>query len=653
MVPEIGQLGLCFAAALALGGTITGYLGNLKNSQKLQESVYSLVVGQFVFVLLAFVSLVFSFLVDDFSVAYVANHSNTILPWQYKISAVWGGHEGSLLLWIWIMTAWMLAVVFNRLRYPKYFLSNILSTLCLLNLGFLCFAIFTSNPFDRFIPLTPIEGADLNPVLQDFGLIVHPPLLYMGYVGLSIPFAFAVAGLLQKNIDSSWSRLVKPWANLSWSFLTLGILLGSWWAYYELGWGGWWFWDPVENSSFMPWLAATALVHSAAVTEKRGAFKHWTVLLALTCFSLSLLGAFIVRSGVLTSVHSFAVDPERGAYILGYLTVVVGGSLLLFALRASETSVPIRYSYFSREFFMQINNVLLISSMVMILWGTLAPIGYEVVTGDLYSIGKPFFNFFFIPLMLILAAAVGLVPLLNWKRTNLSYMGKRLKGLIPFTVALTLVVFYMLDFVLTAAVFCCGLAFWIVVNHVQDVYRRVQESISLTRSYLGMVLAHLGLSVTLIGIACTSVLSIEEDVRMAPGDDQKVGPLNIEFKEVININGPNYIAKRGVFEVEREGEPSQQLLPEKRTYSGRQVMTEAGIDPGFLSDTYISMGEPLSEGAWAVRLHYKPYVRWIWFGGLLMALGGFLSAVDMRHRRHKFDKAIRGNAPGFSHGVAD
>ena len=653
MVPEIGQLSLCFAAALALGGILTGYLGNLTSNHKLQEAVYSLVVGQFVFVFFAFLSLVFSFLVDDFSVAYVANHSNTILPWQYKVSAVWGGHEGSLLLWIWIMTAWMLAVVFHRFSYPRYFLGNVLSTLCFLNLGFLCFCIFTSNPFDRFIPLTPMEGADLNPVLQDFGLIIHPPLLYMGYVGLSIPFAFAVAGLLQKNIDSYWARLVKPWVNLSWAFLTLGILLGSWWAYYELGWGGWWFWDPVENSSFMPWLAATALLHSATVTEKRGAFKHWTVLLAVTCFSLSLLGAFIVRSGVLTSVHSFAVDPERGTYILAYLTVVVGGSLFLFAIRASETTTPIRYSYFSREFFMLVNNVLLISSMVMILWGTLAPIGYEVITGDLYSIGKPFFNFFFIPLMLILAVAVGLVPLLNWKRTNGNYLVNRLKSLLPVTLILTFIVFYMLDFVLTAAVFCGGLAIWIVVNHVQDVYRRIKESISLSRSYLGMALAHLGLSVTLIGIAFTSVLSIEEDVRMAPGDEQKLGPLKVKFKEVINIVGPNYQAKRGVFDVEREGEQSQQLFPEKRTYSGRQVMTEAGIDPGLLSDTYISLGEPLSGDAWAVRLHYKPFVRWIWFGGLLMAFGGFLSAVDLRYRRRKVDKTSPEQRTVPSHGIAD
>ena len=650
MIPEIGQLSLCFAAALALGGSVAGYLGNKISSLKLQEAVHSLVVGQFIFVLLALLILGWSFLSDDFSVAYVANHSNTILPWQYKVSAVWGGHEGSFLLWIWIMTIWMLAVVVNRASYPRPFLCNALSTLCLLNLGFICFAVFTSNPFERLIPLTPLEGADLNPQLQDFGLIVHPPLLYMGYVGLSVPFAFAIAGLLQRQIDSSWARFVKPWVNLSWAFLTVGILLGSWWAYYELGWGGWWFWDPVENASFMPWLAATALLHSAAVTEKRGAFKNWTVLLAVTSFSLSLLGAFIVRSGVLTSVHSFAVDPERGAYILAYLTVVVGGSLLLFVLRTSETQPSIKYAYFSREFFMQLNNVLLMSSMIMILWGTLAPIGYEIVTGDLYSIGKPFFDFFFVPLMLLLSAAVGLVPLLYWKRTNLKYLIQSLKMSLPITIALTLIIFYFLDFKWTAAVLCCGLGCWIVVNHAHDIYRRTRDVTGFTRSYFGMTLAHLGLSVTLVGVACTSVFSVEEDVRMAPGDEQVIGPLTVKFRDLINVQGPNYQAKRGIFDVEKDGEMTARLLPEKRTYSGRKIMTEAGIDAGFFSDTYISMGEPLSEDAWAVRLHYKPMVRWIWFGGLMMALGGLISALDFRYRRIRSKKVMSEFVPVLSDG---
>lgn len=648
MIPEIGQLSLCFAAALALGGTVMGFLGNALHNNKIQEAVHSQVLGQFVFVLVAFLALVWSFLADDFTVAYVAGHSNTILPWQYKVSAVWGGHEGSFLLWILIMTLWMLSVVLLRDRYPRYFISNVLSTLSLLNLGFICFSLFTSNPFDRLIPMTPVEGSDLNPQLQDFGLIVHPPLLYLGYVGLSVPFAFAIAGLLQNRIDSSWARLLKPWTAVSWSFLTLGILLGSWWAYYELGWGGWWFWDPVENASFMPWLAATALLHSTAVMEKRGAFKHWTVLLAVTCFSLSLLGAFIVRSGVLTSVHSFAVDPERGAYILFYLTLVVGSSLALFAFRASESPAAIRYSFLSREFFMQLNNVVLVSSMVIILWGTLAPIGYEVINGNLYSIGKPFFDFFFVPLMLFLAIAIGFVPVLRWKKTSFDHLRSALKVLLPTTLVLAFLIAYLIDFRSSTVVLCCGLGCWIIVNHGSDALARFRDNGLFSRSYFGMSLAHIGFAISIIGVACTTVFSVEEDVRMEPGDTQIIGPLKVSFVGVSDVPGPNYIAKRGIFDVERDSEYLHRLMPEKRTYSGGKVMTEAGIEAGLWADTYISMGEPLTDDAWAVRLHYKPLVRWIWFGGILMALGGILSALGLGSKnasRGKVSSGLTGVAP--------
>ena len=395
MIPELGHFSLVIAGVLSLFTALVGLSGS-RNSL-LQRSVVSMTVGQFALTLLSFSALVWSFATDDFSVAYVANNSNSLMPWYYKVSATWGAHEGSFLLWILITSGWMLALCLRGHQYPTSFFTKVLGIMALLNLGFICFSLFTSNPFLRLIPMTPVDGADLNPLLQDFGLIVHPPLLYMGYVGLAVPFAFAVAGLLEGQVDSAWARWSRTWTNMAWAFLTAGITLGSWWAYYELGWGGWWFWDPVENASFMPWLAATALVHSLSVTEKRGTFKSWTLLLAITGFSFSLLGAFIVRSGVLTSVHSFAVDPERGMYILIFLALVVGGSLTLYALRAGQNSTQVAYSFLSREFFMLINNLILIVALAVVLWGTMAPIGYEAVTGGRISIGTPLFNRFFVP----------------------------------------------------------------------------------------------------------------------------------------------------------------------------------------------------------------------------------------------------------------
>ena len=607
-----------------------GFLGNALHNNKIQEAVHSQVLGQFVFVLVAFLALVWSFLADDFTVAYVAGHSNTILPWQYKVSAVWGGHEGSFLLWILIMTLWMLSVVLLRDRYPRYFISNVLSTLSLLNLGFICFSLFTSNPFDRLIPMTPVEGSDLNPQLQDFGLIVHPPLLYMGYVGLSVPFAFAIAGLLQNRIDSSWARLLKPWTAVSWSFLTLGILLGSWWAYYELGWGGWWFWDPVENASFMPWLAATALVHSLAVTDKRGAFKSWTLLLAIAAFSLSLLGAFIVRSGVLTSVHSFAVDPERGLYILLFLLAVVGGSLTLYALRAGRVAVHVAYGMLSREFFMLVNNVILVISLAVVLWGTLAPIAYEAVTGAKISVGPPFFNAFYVPLGCALAAVLALLPPINWKRTDAARLQPALLAG-PGAFLLALLLWFVLDPASLTVAGAVAMAAWIVLSHGYDVFRRRK---ALSRAYVGMSLAHLGFAVCIIGIAITSTQSIERDVRMVPQDQVELDDMIVTFLGVSAVNGPNYRAQQGTFVV-ANGNSTFSLRPEKRQYlAGGNVMTEAGIHAGLLGDTYIALGEPLDaeEGAWAVRLHYKPLVRWIWLGAVLMAFGGMFAVLDRRYR---------------------
>jgi cytochrome c-type biogenesis protein CcmF len=633
LVPELGHLSLAFAAALSLIGCITGFVGARLGHAQLQASTVSLTVGQFVFVLLSFAALIAAFVTDDFSVAYVASHSNTILPWYYKASAAWGGHEGSFLLWILIMTVWMVVLAFRGKHYPASLFTNVLAVLCLLNLGFICFALFTSNPFERLIPLTPADGGDLNPQLQDFGFIVHPPFLYVGYVGLAVPFAFALAALLERKVDAAWARWSRTWANIAWAFLTVGIALGSWWAYYELGWGGWWFWDPVENASFMPWLAATALIHSLAVTEKRGTFKSWTLLLAITAFSLCLLGAFIVRSGVLTSVHAFAVDPERGTYILIFLALVVGASLTLYAARAGSQWVEVSYGVFSREFFMLINNLILVVSLAVVLWGTLAPIGYEAVSGEHYSIGPPFFNMFFVPLMLALSVALALVPALNWKKTSFADLRFVVTWLLGASAVIAVIAWFIVDPMMLSVAAALGLALWIAIGHGYDVVRRIRKSASLPRAYLGMTAAHLGFAMSVAGIAVTATLSTEEDVRMAPQETRTLGFAEVRFLGVTGVTGPNYSAQEGIFLITKEDGDTFELRPQKRRYVSGNVMTEASIRPGFFSDTYISLGEPLADGAWAVRLHYKPMVRWVWLGALLMALGAGLATLDRRYRR--------------------
>ncbi|TNF87210.1 MAG: heme lyase CcmF/NrfE family subunit [Gammaproteobacteria bacterium] len=640
MIVELGHLALVISLGLALLISVFGLVGAQRNQARLMSATPMLVSGQFVFIALSFVVLTHAFLTDDFSVAYVASNSNTLLPWQYKLSAVWGAHEGSFLLWILIMAGWTLAVAVKGRDLPTPFQARVLGVMGLLNLGFLAFLLFTSNPFERLVPMTPSEGADLNPLLQDFGLIVHPPMLYMGYVGFSVAFAFAVAALLSGRLDAAWARWSRPWSNVAWAFLTLGIALGSWWAYYELGWGGWWFWDPVENASFMPWLAGTALIHSLAVSEKRGTFKSWTLLLAITTFSLSLLGAFIVRSGVLTSVHAFAVDPTRGLFILIFLVMVVGSSLTLYALRTATISARASYTLASREAFLLLNNILLVISMAFVLLGTLYPLAYELATdGAKISVGVPYFNAGFIPLMLILAAALGVAPVLNWKRTP----GGRLVRNLGWVAGLSLVLGVGLPLVLADAVnwqvlVTLVLAFWIIGSHGADLVRRVRKG-SLPLAYLGMQTAHLGFAVTLIGVAVTSVFSVERDLRMAPGETMEAGSLSVRFVGVGRANGPNFLSDQGEFVIEEDGR-RYTLRPEKRNYLARQsVMTEAAIDPGLFRDVYISLGEPLEEGAWAVRVQVKPFVRWIWLGSLLMAFGGILAVLDSRYRRLKIRQA--------------
>jgi len=515
----------------------------------------------------------------------------------------------------------------------------------LLNFGFITFLLFTSNPFARLLPLPPPDGADLNPLLQDFGLIVHPPMLYTGYVGFSVAFAFAIAALLGGRLDGAWARWCRPWTNTAWAFLTVGIALGSWWAYYELGWGGWWFWDPVENASFMPWLVGTALVHSLAVTEKRGVFKSWTVLLAIAAFSLSLLGAFIVRSGVLTSVHAFAVDPTRGLFILGFLVVVIGGSLLLYAMRVPVIRSRTGFGGLSRELLLLVNNLLLILSMAVVLFGTLWPLAYEALTdGGKISVGPPYFNGIFLPLMALLALALGLSPMVRWKNTSLKKILRTLltSAMLAVLLGVVLPMAWLLLFdaeISFAVVGALLLAGWIIATHLIDLWARVSQRSRPPAAYWGMFIAHLGFAVTIIGVAVTSVYSFEKDLRMVPGDRLTAGSIIYEFVGVSPVQGPNYVADRGHFGV-IEGSQRYELYPEKRRYKiNNNIMTEAAIEPGLLRDIYVSLGEALGSDeargttAWAVRVQRKPLVRWVWFGAMLMAIGGTWALFDKRYRR--------------------
>jgi cytochrome c-type biogenesis protein CcmF len=646
MIVELGHLSLIVALVFALLIAGFGLVGAAKNNARAMSATNSFVAAQFIFTLLAFFALAHAFVTDNFSVAYVASNSNSLLPWYYKVSAVWGAHEGSFLLWTLIMTVWTLAVAIKGRALPDTFLARVLGVMGLLNIGFLAFMLFTSNPFLRLVPMTPADGADLNPLLQDFGLIVHPPMLYIGYVGFSVAFAFAIAALLSGRLDAAWARWSRPWSNVAWAFLTLGITLGSWWAYYELGWGGWWFWDPVENASFMPWLVGTALIHSLAVSEKRGTFKSWTLLLAISTFSLSLLGAFIVRSGVLTSVHAFAVDPERGVFIIAFLIVVVGGSLTLYAFRASTIRSVVGYQWLSREAFLLLNNILLVIAMALVLLGTLYPLAYEVVTGgDKISVGVPYFNAGFVPLMLALAAALGVAPALNWKRTSGAALIRQLRWIVVGAVGFGILIPLLADGALQwQVVVTLILAAWIVGSHALDFFFRVRRGVrKIPAAYWGMLAAHVGFATALLGVALTSQLTTERDLRMQAGDVEVVDGLRFEFLGTAQVTGPNYVAERGTFSVS-EGSHKYLMQPEKRRYlAGGNTMTEAAIDPGLTRDVYVSLGEPLDGGAWAVRLQLKPFVRWIWLGALLMAFGGCLAVADSRYRRlrKRLDERVR------------
>jgi cytochrome c-type biogenesis protein CcmF len=642
IVPELGEYALILALCLSLLLATVPQVGAMRGNTLWMGFARPLSKGMLLFTLISFLCLGWAFLNNDFSVAYVANNSNTALPWYFRLSAIWGGHEGSLLLWVLILSGWTVAVASRSRGLPADIVARVLAVMGLVAAGFYLFILFTSSPFERNLPAFPPQGADLNPLLQDIGLIVHPPMLYMGYVGFAVVFAFAIAALLSGRLDAAWARWSRPWTAVAWAFLTLGITLGSWWAYYELGWGGWWFWDPVENASLMPWLVGTALIHSLAVTEKRGVFKSWTVLLAIFTFSLSLLGTFLVRSGVLTSVHAFASDPDRGIFILIMLATVIGGSLLLYALRAGQMKSESSFGLLSRESLLLVNNVLLVVVCATVLLGTLYPLIVDALGLGKLSVGPPYFNALFTPLMALLLLTMGVGAVSRWKQTPLSLLARQLwpPGLLALGLGAGCAWLYageLKPWVVLGLV----LSWWVVLAGLRDLYNRLhhrREKLQglrrQPRSYYGMVLAHLGVAVTVVGVALVSVYTEQRDLRMQPGDSLSFRDYTFEFQGSTPVQGPNYSADQGQIRVLYKGEPYALLQPEKRHYAARgNMMTEAAIDPGFTRDLYVALGEPLEDGAWAVRMQYKPFVRWLWLGGLLMAIGGLLTATDRRYRK--------------------
>ncbi|NOX75561.1 MAG: heme lyase CcmF/NrfE family subunit [Gammaproteobacteria bacterium] len=642
MIPEIGHFALILALCVAVVQGVVSIAGAQLGIRSWMAMARPAAQAHFIFIGIAFGCLMYAFVANDFSVKYVATVSNSMLPVQYRVAALWGGHEGSLLLWAMLLATWTLAVSRFSRNLPLDMVSRVIGVMGLVSVGFIMFMLFTSNPFDRLLPAA-LDGRDLNPLLQDPGLIIHPPLLYAGYVGFSVAFAFAIAALLSGHMDATWARWSRPWTTVAWIFLTLGIALGSWWAYYELGWGGWWFWDPVENASFMPWLVGTALVHSLAVTEKRGSFKNWTVLLAIFTFSLSLLGTFLVRSGVLTSVHAFATDPERGVFILAFLVVVIGGSLALFAWRAPKVGLGGRFSLVSRETFLLVNNVMLVVAAGAVLLGTLYPLLLDALDLGKISVGPPYFDTVFLPLMTPMLFLMGVAPIARWKQTELPDLAARLK----WAAAVSLVTALIVPFVMGewSALTSLGLvlAFWIFSSTVVNMRERLSKSkeqgllarfTGLPNAYLGMNLAHVGIGVFIVGVTMVQSYEVEKDMRMEVGDTVTMGDYTFRFDGVTEIEGPNYTASRGqVLVTTSDGATETVLFPEKRVYRVQTMpMTEAAIDTGLFRDLYVSLGEAVGGGAWSVRVYYKPFVDWIWGGSFIMALGGLLAISDRRYR---------------------
>lgn len=651
MIAELGNYALALSFAIALLVAIFSLWGAAKGSVSFMVLARPMTYGLFISLTVAFIALFYLFAINDFSVQYVVNNSNTKLPLHYRLSAVWGSHEGSLLLWIWLLTLWGAAVAWFSKTLPIDDVARVLGVMGIISIGFLILILFTSNPFDRTFPDFLVEGKELNPLLQDVGLIFHPPLLYMGYVGFSVVFAFSIASLLSGKLDSAWARWSRPWTMAAWVFLTLGIVLGSWWAYYELGWGGWWFWDPVENASLMPWLTGTALLHSLAVTEKRGSFKAWTVLLAILAFSLCLLGTFLVRSGILISVHAFASDSTRGLYILAYLVVVIGGSLFLYAYKGSQIRSRDNSERYSRESMLLLNNILLMTALCVVFLGTLLPLVHKQLGLGTISVGAPFFNQMFLIIMIPFALLLGIGPLVKWRRDEVSAIRKvALISLLLMLISGVVLPYWLQDQLAVTAVLGVMMAVFIVLLNVYELYQRatyrqsfVQGVRKLSRSHWGMMLAHLGVAMTVWGIAFSQNYSVERDVRMSIGDSIQIGEYQFTFKGISEANGANYLGSKAQVDIQKNGKSESTLFAEKRFYTvSKMPMTEAAIDWGFSRDLYVALGENLGGDSWALRLYYKPFIRWIWFGGVFMALGGLLCMFDRRYRFSNISFSNRG-----------
>jgi cytochrome c-type biogenesis protein CcmF len=641
MVPEVGQFALILALLLALTQATLPLIGAARGNRSWIALAVPTGQAQFIFVAIAICCLGYSFITNDFSVLNVATNSNSQLPLHYRLAATWGSHEGSLLLWTFMLGLWTVAVSLFSRHLPDDMVARVLSVMGIVSVGFLLFMLLTSNPFTRQFP-APLDGRDLNPLLQDPAMVVHPPMLYMGYVGFSVAFAFAISALISGRLDATWARWSRPWTTVAWMFLTLGIALGSWWAYYELGWGGWWFWDPVENASFMPWLVGTALIHSLAVTEKRGGFKSWTVLLAIGAFSLSLLGTFLVRSGVLTSVHAFATDPKRGIFILAFLAIVIGGSLLLYAWRARQVGLGGKFELVSRESMLLSNNVLLVVAAGSVLLGTLYPLIIDALGLGKLSVGPPYFNSVFAPLMVPAMFLMGVGPVARWKKASLPELAVRLRWAFLASVVTALILPFVLGQWKPLASLGLMLALWILATAITNLIERVKSTSGQfsvfqklrmqTRSYYGMHLAHLGVAVFIVGVTIVTSYQSEQDVRMDVGDTVTAGAYTFRFNGVTRAAGPNYEAARAELDVTVNGVVVNKMYPEKRSYAASgNVMTETAIDSGIFRDLYISLGEPVSGGAWSVRVYYKPFVGWIWGGAVIMALGGGLALSDRRY----------------------
>jgi cytochrome c-type biogenesis protein CcmF len=628
MIPELGQLALSLALVVALIQGSIPLLGAAKGNLAWMSLARPAAQAQAMLVAFAFGCLTWSFVTNDFSVSYVAMNSNSALPLHYRIAGVWGGHEGSFLLWCLILGVWMVAVSFFSVHLPEDMVARVLGVMGLLGAGFLAFMLFTSNPFERLFP-PPADGRDLNPLLQDPGMVLHPPMLYMGYVGFSVAFAFAVAALLSGRLDAAWARWSRPWTTVAWCFLTVGIALGSAWAYYELGWGGWWFWDPVENASFMPWLVGTALIHSLAVTEKRGAFRSWTVLLAIVAFALSLLGTFLVRSGVLTSVHAFAVDPKRGIFILMLFALFIGGALALYAWRTARIGLGGSFAPISRESFLLANNALLGAAAGTVFLGTLYPLAVDAFGAGKISVGPPYFEAVFVPLMAPALFLMGVGPLARWKRASLPELAVLLRWALAVSLAVGLLLPFAFGQWSALVGFGLALAIWIVLSALLS----FKKSLKQTRSHYGMATAHIGVAVFVVGVTLVKGYESAEDLRLRAGESAALAGYVFRLEEVSSVKGPNYVAARAQVGVTRDGKHVTTLFPERRHYVVQdQVMTEAAIDPGLTRDLYVSLGDPLGGGAWLLKIQHKPFVDWIWGGCLIMALGGLLAASDRRYR---------------------